>query len=84
MKTTVDTDEAVVDTLREKLGTRTKGETIDSTLRFLLDRVQHGGGVVSTVSGEGRIVCLPDEEAGALQRAMELPQANGDHSARLV
>lgn len=45
MKTTVDIDETVVDTLREELGTRTKRETIDCALRFFLGRVQHGDAV---------------------------------------
>ncbi|MEM1151509.1 MAG: type II toxin-antitoxin system VapB family antitoxin [Pseudomonadota bacterium] len=84
MKTTVDIDSSIVDALREELGARTKRETIDCALRFLLDRVQNGDAVVSSTFQDGRMVCLPEEKAGAVQRAMEMPQARGDHAARLI
>ncbi|MEM9740219.1 MAG: type II toxin-antitoxin system VapB family antitoxin [Pseudomonadota bacterium] len=84
MRTTIDIDQTVVDSLREEIGTRTKRETIDYALRFLLERVQDGDAALKIESRSRHLVCLPDPAGDALQRAMELPQTAGDHSARLT
>ncbi len=84
MRTTVDIDDGVVDALREEIGARTKRETIDCALRFLLERVRRGDVVINSPGSDGPIIALTDEKAGALHRAMQVPPPAGAVSARLV
>jgi len=84
VRTTVDIDEDVVESLREETGIRTKKETIDCALRYLLDRVQHGELVVDTPKTTGRVFCLSAGKASALKKAMEIPAPSGEISARLI
>jgi len=84
MRTTVDIDDGVVDALREEIGARTKRETIDCALRFLLGQVRRGEVVIDSPGSEGPVIVLTNEKAGALHRAMQVPPPAGAVSARLV
>ena len=84
MRTTLEIDDTVLDELRAETGLKTKKETVDCALRFLLDQLHHGDVVISQRTHRaGRIVSLSEPEAVALQHAMELPQIDA-MSARLV
>ena len=84
MRTTVEIDDRVMDALRAETGLRTKKETVDCALRFLLDKLKHGDVVVPRAAPRaGRNVSLSPQDASALQHAMETPQTDA-MSARLV
>lgn len=84
MRTTVEIDDRVMDALRAETGLKTKKETVDCALRFLLEQLEHGDVVVPRPAPRhGRIVSLSAEDASALQHAMETPQTDA-MSARLV
>ena len=84
MRTTVEIDDGVMEALRAETGLKTKKETVDCALRFLLDQLHHGDVVVSRRRPRaGRIVSLCPQQAAALQHAMETPQTDA-MSARLI
>ncbi|MCI4643953.1 MAG: type II toxin-antitoxin system VapB family antitoxin [Hyphomonadaceae bacterium] len=84
MRTTVEIDDRVMEALRTETGLKTKKETVDCALRFLLDQLHHGDVVVSPRTHQaGRIISLCEEDAHALRHAMETPQTDA-MSARLV